>query len=203
MFGNYSSMAINYAGTSNGSAFNFSSSYHVIYASGTGASRVYKVSVNDTGTSGENTSTSTTEVENATVWMYVNGTVIATEFEGQNFTGFEAMIGSALFGPFVAEVPQSNLISYYTSSTYVHKVNSTTAKFGPTTMSVTNWAANSIPETIQTCSGTVTLQSFTLQTGAPTGSTYSVLTRADVTTTSNGSTDMFHLRLLSITKASY
>jgi hypothetical protein len=193
-------MSISYSGTSNGTAFNLTASYNVIYASGSGASRVYKVAVNETGSSG---SSSSITAETATVWLRANGSVIATEYAGANLTGMEATLGASLFYGFVTQLPTYNNIQEYTSSTYVHKVNTTSATFGPTTMTVTNYAANSLPETVTTCSGTVTLQSFALQTGAVPGTSLSLLTKESLTATSNGSTDTFVLRLLSVTKASY
>lgn len=149
-------MSTNLFGTINGQTVNITSSYSVIYKSAT----TYKVNV--TWTMGPP----------FIAWVRTDGTLVAVYFMGQNMTGSQAAsIFSGAMGPFAYQISFVNQLNIYTSTLYFHATSQGTATFGPTTMSVTNYAANSLPETFSACGTTFSLTEFSLQVGnVPSGS---------------------------------
>ena len=106
---------------------------------------------------------------------------------------------------FAPELPSESDISSYTSSSSFHVVNQSSATFGPTTMDVTNYAARSLPATVSTCSGVVTLTDYAFQTGTMAGTSFPLVTsetfQGSVQSASATQSLDLELRLLSVAKA--
>jgi hypothetical protein len=189
LFGNYSGIAMVFHGSSSGSANTSQySEYGVTYTSST----TYKVSVGSNITGAFVTSNA---------WVLKNGTILAFESaSGQNSTGLAAeglMYQNML--PFVIELEYSSLVPSLTSAAGAHVVSQMNTNIGPTTVSVTNYAANSLPLTVPTCSGTFTLSQFSVQTGTVQGKSLALVTMITISGTdaSNGqtTTDNFYLQI--------
>jgi hypothetical protein len=185
------------SGTSSSSptSYSFSESYNTIYVSST----TYKVSVT-TVEGGQNI------VE--TVWILKDGTAVAVNFAGQNFTGSNAqqfLVG--VFAGFTLQIQADSEIGFYTAQNYFHSTGTSTVSIGPTQVSVTSYSANTIPETITGCDGsTTTLTTFSFSVGTPQGSTTPLVTNEHFQgsdTSSNGQTTNFNyvLQVTSITVA--
>lgn len=109
-------------------------------------------------------------------------------------------------GGFVAETSAAVSIPVYTDSAYYHVVSQGNVAIGPTTVSVTNYAANSLPTTYVACDGSsTTLQQYSFSVGTITGTSFTLVTHELLqgSTTSNGTTTQynFELQLQSITRA--
>ena len=191
-FQSLSGMQVQYNGTSNGSSYNVVSSYNVIYASTSGGVTTYKVfiSFND-GSS----------ATNATAWVQSNGNVVALDFAGYNETG--SMAGAALVGlmtPFTLEANYLGYIQVYTG-TFYHSAGTSSVTLGTTTMTVTNYQANSLPETFSECGYTGTLDQFAMSVGTDPGTSFTLVTYLHISGTSDGTTGTFDIRVVSVTKA--
>ncbi|MDA4137346.1 MAG: hypothetical protein OK449_10170 [Thaumarchaeota archaeon] len=181
--------------TTTPSSYNFSESYKIDYASST----TYKVTVTEV-------SGSTNIV--TTVWILKNGTALAIAVTGdpQNITGSEAqdfIIGT--FVGFTLQVQADAELTYYTNNGFFHSTGTSTVSIGPTNVKVTNYVANTLPETVDECGQTTTLTAFSLSVGTPSGAssplvTYEHFAGSDVV---NGQTDSFSivLQVTSITLA--
>lgn len=185
-------MEIVYNGTDNGNSYNLDSQYTVIYADTSAGVTTYKVyiSFND-GSS----------VANATAWVQSNGNVLALEIAGFNETG--AVAGEALVSFMSAFTLESNYLGYvevYTGSSF-HSTGTSTVTLGPTTMTVTNYQANSLPETYTECGYTGSLTDFAMSVGTVPGTSITLVTNLHVSGTSNGDTGDFDIRVVSVTKA--
>ena len=187
-----SAMEIVWNGTSSGSSYNFTGSYQVVSAVSSGGVTTYKVDI---------TYNSGTTTETGTAWLQSNGNVIAVDAFGQNLTGSSA--GSlliAVMAPFLAESSFSNQAFLYQGS-FFHSTGTSSVTLGPTTMQVTNYAANSLPETYTECGYTGTLDAFTAQVGTVPGTNLTLVTFLYLSGTENGKPGSFTLRVASVTKA--
>ena len=173
-------------GTSGTSTYSYSVSYTTVYVSST----TYKISVT-TAEGSQNI------VE--TVWLLKDGTAVAVNFAGQNFTGSQAqqfLIG--VFGAFTLQIQADSQISYYTAQGYFHSTGTSTVSIGPTKVSVTTYAANKLPETIVGCNGdSTTLTDYSYAVGTPQGASVPLVTSEHFTgsDTSNGQTTTFNYTL--------
>jgi hypothetical protein len=171
-------MKLQYNITSGSTATSLTESYTRLYASST----TYKISLaNSVG------GTNTTQ----TAWILKNGNVLAIDEAGTNLTGSvvqEMAVG--LFAGFAAEVDVGSQLSTYTASQYFHSTGTSSATIGSNTFTVTNWAANKLPQTITTCSAdqTTNLTTFALSVGVPKGTSYEIVTFMQIagSTTING-----------------
>ncbi|HUI01127.1 MAG TPA: hypothetical protein VLX56_05815 [Nitrososphaerales archaeon] len=187
-------MKLNYNLTSGSSVENLTEAYTRIYASST----TYKVSIASV-VSGHNTT--------ATAWIQKDGTVLAIDEAGVNITGSTAqtmIVG--LFAGFSAEVQAGNELSTYTAASFFHTTGTSSVTIGSTSFKVTNWAANTLPETITSCPpGTTTdLSTYKLSVGAPPGTTYQLVTLIEIagsSTTGGGAPTEFNysIQLVSFT----
>jgi hypothetical protein len=185
-------------GTSSSSpeSFNFSESYTTNYVSST----TYKITL----TSGEGGQTFTT-----TVWILKNGTALAVNEAGTNLTGSlaqEILVGT--FAGFTLQTQADAQINQYTSSNYFHSTGTSTVSIGPTQVSVTTYAANSLPVTTTDCvTGDVTtLTAYSFSVGTPHGASAPLVVHehfAGTTKQTNGETSTFDevLQVSSITLA--
>jgi hypothetical protein len=182
-------MQLKYNLTSGTSQSNLTESYTRVYASAT----TYKVTI----ASSANGQATPPE----TAWILKDGTVLAINVAGQNLTGTTAqsmIVG--VFAGFSAEVQAGSQLSTYTASQYFHTTGTSSVTIGSNTFSVTNWAANTLPQTITSCSsgltaGTTTnLTAYKLSVGTPKGTSYQVVTYMQLagSSTNNGQTSNFN-----------
>ena len=165
----------------------------MVYASST----TYKVTI----TSVEGAQ-STTE----TVWVLKDGTAIAVDYSGENFTGSlaqELIVGA--FSGFTLQIEADSQIGLYTQTSYFHSTGTSTVSIGPTQVVVTTYAANNLPETVISCGSTTTLTAYSFSVGTPQGTStplvaYEHFAGSDVV---NGQTETFNevLQVTSITLA--
>ena len=175
----------------NGTTYNATESYNVIYASPT----TYKVNVTYSLT-GENLTT--------TAWILKNGTPVAIDEAGTNLTGSLAstmLVG--LFAGFTTEAESTLQLPTYTSPAYFKATGpATTVTIGTVPFIVTTYAANNLPETVMPCgdSGTLNLTTYTLTVGAPAASTVKLVTAMHLagTETTNGQTSPVNYEILLI-----
>jgi hypothetical protein len=189
-------MTVNYFGSSGGQNSNSTASYTVIYKTAT----TYKVNITYSAT------TPPAPTEKFTAWVGTDGTVIAVMYSGLNMTGSMATsFFSGTVAPFMMEESFTSQQNVYTFSQYFHVTSQGTATFGPTTMTVTNYAANSLPLTFSECGTTATLTEYSLQLGSVPSSSVQLLTLMHLNgtfQTSSGSSSVnFTVRLLSLTLA--
>jgi hypothetical protein len=112
-----------------------------------------------------------------TAWVRTNGTAIAVDFSGQNMTGSQANdFYKALMLAFSGEIGITNELTSGALSPYLHQTTKGTATFGPTTMNVVNYAANSLPFTASGCGENQTITAYSLQTGSVPSSSQPLLT---------------------------
>jgi hypothetical protein len=186
---------MNYSTSSNGQTVNATASYTTIYASST----TYKVNMTFIG-SGQNVT--------STVWILKNGTVLALDQSGDNFS---SSVSNALildyFTGFTVEAEAASQLSLYTSSSFFHSNGTSSVTIGSTAFTVTNYAANSLPETLTPCGGaSETLTAYSLSVGKPTGSNVPLVTSMHLAET-QGSGDQaqnigYTIQLTSVTIAS-
>jgi hypothetical protein len=146
----------------NGEAFIYTASYTRVYASST----TYKVNI-----------VSSEYVSPTTMWLLKNGTILAINYVALNYTGAAANAyyqSSRLFTAWGSELASGQqLATTYASSSFFHSTGTSSVTLGPSTFTVTNYAANSLPEAIPDCSGgTNTVTTFGMSVGAPSGSNY-------------------------------
>lgn len=174
--------------------YTFQESYTTVYTSAS----TYKVEV---------TTSEAGQMLTETAWVLKNGTVLAINFEGQNVTGTETQeLVVGLFAGFTLQIQEDALIGQYTGTGYFHSTGTSTVSIGPTQVSVTTYAANSLPVTIAGCNGaSTTLSTFSFSVGTPKGASAPLVVSEDVagSTTSNGQTTNFStvLQVTSITLA--
>ena len=185
-------MEVVYNGTDSNGSYNLDSKYTVIYADTSGGVTTYKVFIDfNDGTADEN----------ATAWVQSNGNVLAVDIGGFNITGSTA--GQTLVGfmaGFTLESTYLNTLEVYTGS-YFHSTGTSTVTLGSTTMTVTNYQANSLPETYSECGYTGTINDFAMSVGTVPGTSVTLVTHLHINGTENGDTSDFSIRVVSVTKA--
>jgi hypothetical protein len=187
-------MQLKYNLTSGTSLTNLTESYTRVYASAT----TYKVTI----TSSANGQATPPE----TAWILKDGTVVAIDVAGQNLTGptAQSMI-VGLFAGFSAEVQAGSQLSTYTASQYFHTTGTMSVTIGSSTFTVTNYAANTLPQTITDCltGSTTNLTAYKLSVGTPTGTSYKVVTYMQLagSSTVNGQPTSFNyvIQIVSLT----
>ena len=184
LFGNYSQMTILFNTTDY-------ASYQVVGTPTINGVVQYEVNYNST-ISGQNMV--------GTAYFDLNGTITQAVTEGTTMTGYQAYVALAAFTPFLIEASFADSIYLYTASTYVHVINQTTVQLGPSSVSVTNYAAPNLPFTISECGYTSTVNKLSLQIGHISGVNYNLLTFADFEGTSQGSSYAFTLQVTSVAK---
>jgi len=178
--------------TAAGQTVSVTESYTTVYASPT----TFKITLTS-AVSGQGSTTST-------VYILRNGTAIAVDVQGQNITGlYSSDILLSEFAGFSAEIGYGNQLGIFTGASYFHSTGTSSVTIGPTTFTVTNWAANNIPETLSSCTtNQETLSAYSLSEGIPKGSTYPLVTSMNLAgTDSTGSTFDYVITLTSITVA--
>jgi len=191
-FSAYSSMSFGFQGTKNGAQENLNMTYTVVSASST----EYKVNVGYT-INGEGKS--------GTIWIRDNGTIIAGELNGKNYTGTTA--SNFVLNAFSELDTIYNLaLQASTIPAYFHSVGSETANIGSNSFTVTDYAANATPETVQGCNeSSAVINSYNVYLGTPNGSSLELVTSANfsvVLTASSVSTSLdYSYQILALTVA--
>jgi hypothetical protein len=157
----------------------FSFTYTVVYASST----TYKVDM-------EYVAKKTLQF---TAWLLKNGTTLAISTSKGNITGSQASSDvQEYFGDVASVLGFVQDQSLYSN---LFRTNGTsTVTIGTHSFTATNYVANTLPETIQRCNGeTTVLTAYNVSEGIPSGSTYQLLTYANMSgsTTANGTTRAF------------
>ncbi len=150
----------------NGIVSNFTASYSVVSVNST----TYEVNVIDILPS---------QTYSTTVWLLKDGTVVALDLAGHDFTGTSAStFFQKYFSPWETELAFGQKILTYVSSSYFRSTGTSSVTLGPTTFTVNNYAPSSLPETIPGCNGaSITLTSGSnFSVGTPSGSTYPLIT---------------------------
>lgn len=179
-------MTLTFTSTSGGKTSNSTATFNVIYRSAT------TIKVNNTFGSG-------TTSERITVWMLKDGTALAVNLAGQNFTGAEAnsfVIGA--FGGFYEEIGVGQQQSFYSGAAqYFHSTGTSKVTIGSNTVTVTNYALNSLPETVNSCGTISNYTAFTLSIGTPSGTNFPIATNLHFTGTStvNGTPNSFDVSI--------
>jgi hypothetical protein len=110
------------------------------------------------------------------MWIEPNGTVIAVEIAGQNYTGATAVSDAGLLSFSFPDVYYYGAgLQGYLSISGVHELNQTSVTLGPTTMDVTNYGITS-PSSFCNGSGLIVENSFNLQAGTVPGTTATLVT---------------------------
>lgn len=156
---------------------NYTESYSTAYVSST----TYKINLVSEG-EGQN--------ETSTWWILKNGTTIAIDVDGENLTGIQSQLNiNSLFDDFSAETGNGSEVSAAAAEFGIHSAGTSTATFGSNMFTVTNYAANTLPEPIATgCypaggSWTDTLTAFQMSIGEPKGTGYDLLTYVEIALT--------------------
>ena len=180
----YSAMSLQYNETSSSSSsststpssvnFTLAESFSTVYVSST----TYKINMNFSETTGGQT-------DNAgyTVWVLKSGTIVAVYVPSAgpvygNTTGAQAAAqGPAIFAGFIAQVEANQALGTYTDQSYFHSTGTSSVAIGPTKVTVTNYVADSLPETMNFCDGSSsTLTSYALSVGTPPGASGPLVT---------------------------
>jgi len=178
--------------SSSPSTYSYTESYATNYVSST----TYKVTINLV-----EGSTNIAE----TVWLLKDGTAVAIDVAGFNLTGSSAqgaIVGA--FAGFELQIQADAEINAYTATNFFHSTGTSSVTIGPTTVSVTNYAANSLPETVTYCgSSPNTLTAFSFSVGTPKGSSSPLVTNENISGSDvvNGQTTTYNyvLQVTSIT----
>jgi len=181
---------MNFQEVINGQTQTVTASYTVVYHSKT----TFKVNITETD-NGQ-------PLPSMAVYILNNGTAIALDEAGFNFTG--STLSSeivSIFAPFETEISFGDQLSTYTSSSYFHSTGTSTVTIGPSTFTVTNYVANGLPESLSSCGISETVTAYSLSVGTPPGSTYPLVTSMNLAyTTSTGGLNV-EITLTSITVA--
>ena len=103
---------------------------------------------------------------------------------------------------FASELREGSDVGFSTTaSSYFHSTGTSTGSFGPTTMSVTSYTANSLPETISECGGSVTVNALSIDIGAVPSSNLKILTYENFSGTIQDETTDITISLISLTQA--
>jgi hypothetical protein len=146
-----------------------------------------------------NSFNSGTTSEQMTLWILKNGTALAVNFAGQNLTGIEANgFITGAFAGFYEEIDIGQQQSFYAgSSQYFHSTGTSSVTIGSNKVTVTNYALNSLPETVNSCGTISTYSAFTLSIGTPSGTSFPIVTNMHFvgTSTVNGSPNNFDVSI--------
>ena len=169
-FSAYSTMSFTFQGTKNGLQKDLNLSYAVVYYS----SNTYKVNINYTIND---------KSKMGTLWILNNGTILAGELNGKNYTGSTA--STFVLNAFV-DLENIYLLALQASTitAYFHSVGTSTTTIGTNSFTVTDYYANTTPETIQGCSdSSAIIDSYNVYLGTPNGSTLELVTSASFNVT--------------------
>jgi len=186
-FSAFSSMGISFQGTKNGNNDDLNLTYNVIYTGPT-----YKVSVTVL------LNGATTPL---TVWIQPSGNIVAF-YDGstqKNYTGSGAINDFLAYFSDLENLQTFALLAS-TNTAGFHATGTSTATIGKSSFLVTNYVANTTPETVQICNTeTVVLNAYNVNVGTPTGSGFEIVSSATfsaIETTSTGTTTLDYTYLV-------
>jgi len=183
-------MNFNITGSYNGTASSESFSYMVTSTAG----GIYNVSITS-GSASQSVSFSFQVDTN-------NDTVLSATITGYTITGSQAKTEfDDIFALFGLEYTYGGALNLYTSSSFFHATGTAPATFGTTTFSVTTYEANTIPETINECGVSTTLNAYTLGVGTPPGTTLQFITYLHIAGTDSSGSFEDTFQLVSMTVA--
>jgi hypothetical protein len=136
-----------------------------------------------------------------TAWFLKNGTTLAILTSAGNITGAVANSDvQAYMGDFASV--QGFVQDQSTYSNLFHSNGTSTVTIGTNPVTVTNYVANTLPETIQRCNGeTTVLTAYNLSEGTPSGSTYELPTYVHMSGSTNGTPFSFTFQVTAFTVA--
>lgn len=183
----YASLTQRVQGSANGTSFDITASYHVIYAT----QATFKIGVSEVQ-AGQNNS--------ATVWLQRDGSILAMELAGHNFTGATAAgYFQAYLGLWEEELMYAQQITTATSYSYFHSTGTSTVTIGSSTFTTTSYEADSLPETVQGCSGpALTLTKGSFSAGSPGGSSYPLIVSIEIAGSAGSTTFDFSSQITSV-----
>jgi len=199
-------MTVTFNGTTTSAGSTSTDNLTETYVTNYVSSTTYKITL----TFVEASSSSQTVNGSYTIYILKDGTISAVDlsFNGQNenLTGSQAQgLGAGIFVGFITQIAANDNLGTYTSSSFFHSTGTSTVSIGPTRMTVTNYVANSLPETVTNCDGSTTsLTAYALSVGTPPGASGPLVTYghfAGTTTETDGTTDSFNevIQVTSIT----
>jgi hypothetical protein len=112
------------------------------------------------------------------MWLLKNGTLVGINYAGSNYTGTAAIQyyqASRLFAAWGTELVfgQQLTTDYVAETAYFHSTGTSPVTIGTNTFTLTNYAANSLPETVPSCGGaSITLTAASMSIGNPNGANY-------------------------------
>jgi len=115
-----------------------------------------------------------------TAWFLKDGTVVGLVINGHNLNTSASASFQTYFSLWEKALGLEQELLTYTSSPFVKSTGTSTVTLGPSTFTVTNYTATSVPETVPGCNGesnTFTTGSFSA--GTPSGSSYPLATYFD------------------------
>jgi trimeric autotransporter adhesin len=196
LIGNFSSMTLSFGETAGGFTTNGTIAYNVISSSST----TYKLGETVSATAGTNLSSSKTSyTDNYTLWILKNGTVLAIDQGGNNISSssYDAPV-SALEFETIAQGDVSELIQ----TPYFHASDTGSVTISGLSISYTDYAANSLPESISSCGNpTTTITQFSLRVGNLSGVQHPLIVSANLDETSDNETSTLQLNLTSLSLA--
>ena len=137
------------------------------------SSTTYKVNITDVTPS---------ETDHTTAWFLKDGTVVGLVINGRNANGSASYWFQTYFSLWEKALGLGTQMETYASSSYFSSTAPSTEKIGPSTFTVTNYTASTLPETIPGCNGeSITLTTGSFSVGTPIGgSSYPLVTYFDV-----------------------
>ena len=169
-------MNFSFQGTKNGNQKDLNLGYTVVSKNST----TYQVNIDYTLNS---------KSKAGTIWILNNGTILAGELNGKDYNGSTA--SDFVLNGFVDLDTIYNLaLQASTIPAYFHSVGTSTATIGTNSFTVTDYVANTTPETVQGCNGsTALIDTYNVYLGTPNGSSLELVTSANFSvtlTTSSG-----------------
>lgn len=211
LFGNFSSMSIDYNTSEIASNFkqtggltsDFVYTYHVVASTPTG----YAINITENGTWGgePRPEGSTHFSQTYTARTTRNGSFVALETAGANYSCSEdAFTFAGLMSMFGLASNMGGQLAAYTLPDHFHVASQENVVMGDSSLSVVNYAADFLPVAYSYENMTVGLTHYALQVGTLSGTRLRLVTFAHLDgtqTTPDGSTKQdFTMRLLSVTR---
>jgi hypothetical protein len=117
--------------------------------------------------------------ERMTAWILKgDGSTLAADVAGQNLTGpTTEVVTTPVFDGLYQEIVDAQSQSLYSDpSQGFHSTGTTSVAIGTNAVTVTNYAANSLPEFLSACGTVSTYTAFSLSVGMPSGTTFPIAT---------------------------
>jgi len=184
----FSSIEFQINGTTNGQQ----ESVTLGYTRTTVSSGVYNATLQITSSSGTESASFVVDAN--------NNTVLSAAFGGQPLPkSYAKSTFDELMSIYGLQEYFSGEINVYTDTAYFTNQGTSSKTFGTVSFDVTTWVANSLPETVDYCGVSSTINAYTLEVGTPPGTSLLFITYLHFDGTSQGETDDVTFQLLSMT----